>query len=318
MTITFLADGSSFQANIDWPAVKRAGFAGGTEKVSQGTTYANPFWPAARAALTALASPSFTPGAYHYLTAGNGAAQADWFARQAGPIPGFVIWCDLERAAAGLQPSVADSRAFVARVRQHYPGKRVGLYAGESFTGSASLTFADMLWTPHYVSGSGSPASLYQRVPASWWNAYGGLSPLLLQFSQSAPVPGVSGLADISAYRGTAAELHDALLGIKPAPKPKPDPAPTPQPEDTMLLNRGKNAVTPIVLVPGDKTLYLLGATPGAEVIVHFQGQPPETAKELYFKNGSEAFPVPTGGKCTGAEVTRVDGGPNDVGWRVV
>ena len=315
MTVTFAADGSSYQGQIDWVATKAAGFGAGTEKASEGTDYANPFWPAARAALGAVASPSFTPGAYHYLTAGNGAGQADWFARQAGPIPGFVIWCDLERATAGTQPTVADARDFVTRLRAHYPGKRIGLYASESFTGAAKLTFADMLWSPHYVEGTGTPPGLYREVPASWWDAYGGLTPALLQFSQSAPVPGVAGVADISAYRGTAAQLHDALLGIRPTPKPAPAPVQIPAPEDTMLLNRGKNAVTPIVLAPGDKTLYLLGSTPGAEVIVHFGGQSPETAKELYFKDGAEAFPVPAG--CTAAEVTRVDAGSNDVGWRV-
>ena len=113
-------------------------------------------------------------------------------------------------------------------------------------------------------------------------------------------------------------DLDESLLladFFDPRPAPKPAPAQTSAPEDTMLLNRGKNAVTPIVLAPGDKTLYLLGSTPGAEVIVHFGGQSPETAKELYFKDGAEAFPVPAG--CTAAEVTRVDGGTNDVGWRV-
>ena len=315
MAVTFFADASSYQQTVDWAALKKAGYGGGAEKCSQGLDYQNPYWPQARQVLGELAGPTWTPAVYHYLTAGNGAGQADWFARQAGPIPGFVIWCDLERATAGTQPTVADARDFVTRLRAHYPGKRIGLYASESFTGAAKLTFADMLWSPHYVEGTGTPPGLYREVPASWWDAYGGLTPALLQFSQSAPVPGVAGLADISAYRGTAAQLHDALLGIRPTPKPAPAPVQIPAPEDTMLLNRGKNAVTPIVLAPGDKTLYLLGSTPGAEVIVHFGGQSPETAKELYFKDGAEAFPVPAG--CTAAEVTRVDGGTNDVGWRV-
>lgn len=213
MTVTFAADGSSYQGTINWAAVKAAGYGAGTEKVTESADYVNPAWPAARAALGAAASPSFTPGCYHYLTAGNGAGQADWFASHAAAIPGFVIWVDLERAAAGPQPTVADARAFVTRLRVHYPGKRIGLYAGESFTGNAKLTFADMLWSPHYVEGTGTPAELYREVPASWWNAYGGLTPTLLQFSQSAEVPGVDGLADVSAYRGTPAQLHASLFG---------------------------------------------------------------------------------------------------------
>ena len=216
MTVTFAADGSSFQGAIDWPAVKAAGFGAGTEKVTQGTTYANPFWPAARAALTAAASPAFTPGCYHFLTAGNGAAQADWFHRHAGPIPGFVIWCDLERAPAGAQPTVADAHAFVSRLRLHYPSKRIGVYASASFTGTTPMLFADLLWTPHYVEGTGTPAALYKKVPAEWWAPVGGLRPVLLQFSPSAEIPGVKGLADVSAFRGTAAQMHAALTGTHP------------------------------------------------------------------------------------------------------
>lgn len=213
MTVTFAADGSSYQGNINWLALKTAGYGAGAEKVTQGTDYVNPFWVAARESLGAAASPTFTPGCYHYMTAGNGAAQADWFARHAGAIPGFIIWVDLERAASGPQPTAADARDFVTQARTHYPRKRIGLYAGASFTGNAKLTFADMLWSPHYVEGEGTAAELYREVPASWWNAYGGLTPTLLQFSQSAEVPGVDGLADVSAYRGTAAQLHAALFG---------------------------------------------------------------------------------------------------------
>lgn len=213
MTVTFFADASSFQQDVNWATLKAAGYGGGAEKCSQGLDYQNPFWPQARQILRELASPTWTPAVYHYLTAGDGAGQADFFATHAAAIPGFVIWVDLERAAAGPQPTVADARAFVTRLRVHYPGKRIGVYAGESFTGTASLTFADMLWSPHYVEGSGTPAQLYKEVPASWWEPYGGLAPTLLQFSQSAAVPGVEGLADVSAYRGSAAQLHTALFG---------------------------------------------------------------------------------------------------------
>lgn len=309
MTVTFHADASSFQGSVNWPAVKAAGFGGGSEKVSQGTTYANPYWPAARAALAALAGPEFTPGAYHYLTAGNGAAQADWFARQAGAIPGFVIWCDLERAAAGAQPSVADARAFAARVRQHYPGKRVGLYAAESFTGAASLTFADMLWSPHYVTGSGSPAALYQRVPASWWNAYGGLSPLLLQFSQSAPVPGVGGLADVSAYRGTPAELHDALLGIRPAPKPVPAAHAWKDPEP-MLMKRGAGAVTPLSL-PSGATKIVLTPEDTATVGVQTHDHGTNQVDLAWQPPGGKTVPIPGGVQFL--HLHRIDAGLGDV-----
>lgn len=205
--------------------------------------------------------------------------------------------------------SVAQAPAWVKRqlARGQY---RPVVYAQASSMGAllhaleaAGITRASVrLWAAHYGEGThicGPGTCKYPGIPAcdgtQWTSAALGRdldeSLLLADFFDLRPAP-------------------------KPAPQPKPAPAPTPSPEDTMLLNRGKNAITPIVLAPGDKTLYLLGATPGAEVIVHFGGQNPETAKELYFKDGSHALPVPAG--CTGAEVTRVDGGTNDVGWRVV
>ena len=65
------------------------------------------------------------------------------------------------------------------------------------------------------MEGGGTPAELYKEVPADWWAPVGGLHPVLLQFSQSATVPGVPGVADVSAYRGTAAHMHAALLGAR-------------------------------------------------------------------------------------------------------
>ena len=282
MTVTFHADGSSYQGNINWATVRKAGFGGGAEKVTQGTTYENPDWPAARAALLAEAGPEFTPGAYLYLTAGNGAGQADYFASKAGNIPGFVIWVDLERAA-GVSPSVTDARDCTARLRVHYPHNRVGIYAGESFTGTAYLTFADLLWSPHYVTGTGTPAAIYRSVPASFWDAYGGRTPVLLQFSQTATVPGVAGQADVSAFRGTAVQMRAALLGIAPpAPAPKPAPAPVPVPaadlEEPVLAN-GPKAQTLIVAPAGAKAIWF-------GVDNHLAGQP-AAALRIATKNGA-------------------------------
>ena len=301
MTVTFAADGSSFQGLIDWRETKAAGYGAGTEKVTQGLGYLNPYWPANRAALLAAAGPDFVPGAYHYLTAGDGAGQADFFAASAGPIPGFVIWCDLERATAGAQPTVADAHAFVSRLRMHYPAKRIGVYAGESFTGTASLRFADMLWSPHYVEGTGSPAELYKEVPASWWAPYGGLVPTLLQFSASAPVPGVKGLADISAYRGTAAQMHAALLGTR-KPLHRKDPP--------MLMKHGAGAVTPLALSEGEGQIVLV-AEDTATVIVQIHNHGDNEYNLTWQPEGARIVDIPAGVQAL--RLHRVDAGAGDV-----
>jgi hypothetical protein len=185
-------------------------------------------------ALLAEAGPEFTPGAYLYLEAGDGAGQAEFFALHAGSLPGFVIWVDLERSGSGASPSVNDAIDAVAQLRVNYPRNRIGLYANQSFTGPACLTFADLLWSPHYVDGSGTPEEVYRNVPASFWDSYGGMTPVMVQFSQTVMVAGVMGQADCSAFRGSAAQMRAALLGeVVP---PKPSPAPAISPEDAVLI----------------------------------------------------------------------------------
>jgi len=214
MTI-FGIDASSNTGSVGWAAVD-AGTGFGFEKVTEGTHYANPFWPAAREALDACAKATgLVPGAYLFLDAGApGAAQADWFASRAGNLDGFAIAADFERAPDG-PPSVQQARACVARLRQHYPGHPVGLYAPHWFTGGEDLTFGDWLWASSYVIGTGSPQALYAKVPGVFWAQYGGRSPLMLQFTSSARVPGVPGPCDCSAFKGTQADLRAAVLGKK-------------------------------------------------------------------------------------------------------
>lgn len=208
------------------------------------------------------------------------------------------IALDLEVSDGLPAAEVAAWGLSVLRQLERETGRRPYLYTFPNFAAAGNC--AGMESFPLWIADPSSPAGR-PMVPGPWktWSIH--------QFAITAGID-----RDAAAYPSLAA-MRTAMG--KPAPKPQPAPVPTLRPEDTMLLNRGKNAVTPIVLAPGDKTLYLLGATPGAEVIVHFGGQSPETAMELYFKNGAHAFPVPAG--CTGAEITRVDGGSNDVGWRV-
>ena len=68
---------------------------------------------------------------------------------------------------------------------------------------------------------------LYKSVPATWWAPYGGRSPLMLQFTSSATVAGVSGQVDCSAFLGTAAQLASHVLPKPPAPPAPPAPAVT-------------------------------------------------------------------------------------------
>jgi GH25 family lysozyme M1 (1,4-beta-N-acetylmuramidase) len=229
----FGIDASSFQGNVNW-AVTDESTEFGAEKVTEGTKYANPYWPAAKPALLARAKASgFIPLAYFFMDAtGTGTEQADWFAANAGDLTGFGIAIDLERAADG-SPTTAQAREAVARVREHYPHHPVGGYAPHWYTGSADLTFFDWTWASEYVAGSGTPQALYASVPSAWWAPYGGMTPLLLQFTSQAQVPGVAGPVDCSAFQSTAAALAGHVL-VKAAPPPPPA---TSSRSDDVLIN---------------------------------------------------------------------------------
>lgn len=220
MTI-FGIDAASFQGQVNWAEVD-AICAFGWEKVTESTGYANPQWPAAKAAMLARAEATgFSPGCYLFLHEGNGAGQADWFASQAGDLAGFGLAMDVEPSGAS-RPDHATALACVARLRLHYPRKPVGGYLPHWYWDATDTTLTDWLWASAYVPGTGSPATLYARLPASAWAPYGGRVPALHQFTSSAVVPGVGGLVDCSAYPGSPAGYAALTRGAVPVAPPAP------------------------------------------------------------------------------------------------
>jgi GH25 family lysozyme M1 (1,4-beta-N-acetylmuramidase) len=297
----FGIDASSYQGRVNWAAVD-ALTAFGSEKVTEGTGYTNPFWLAAKAAMQARAKATgFIPLAYHFLDAGPGAAQADHFAAVAGNLTGFGIVLDFERAPNG-PPSRASAVDCVNRLRHHYPGHPIGLYAPRWFTGNGDLTFGSWTWASSYVSGKDGPAALYGHVPASWWAAYGGHAPVLLQFTETGIVPGVSGLVDISAFRGTPDQLRAIVL-------PHTTPLPPRIPEDAVLLNRGQGAVTPVAIPKSADSLRFLAAGT-AELEVTFHGSAAQDVS-LSWAAGSHSLTPPK--DVYAALVKRKDAGSADV-----
>jgi lysozyme len=213
----FGIDAASFQGNVDWATVD-ASTSFGWEKVTQGTTYVNPTWAHAKTGMAARAARSgFVPGAYLFLEATDGASQAVWFHKHAGNLDGFAIAVDVE-PTTNSNPTLAQARACVAKLRQLYPGKPIVGYIPHWYWGGQDTTFVNVLWASNYVTAApGSPASMYSHVTAAQWVGYGGRNPALLQFTNQAVVPGVAGHVDCSAYKGTAGELRAQLLGV---PKP--------------------------------------------------------------------------------------------------
>lgn len=303
--VIFGIDASSAQQNVNWAATD-AVTAFGAEKVSEGVTYLNPYWPGAKALMALRAkADGFIPICYLFLDAGSGAAAADWFAQHAGPLNGFGIAVDLERAPNG-SPTLAEARDCVARLRQHYPGRPVGLYAPHWYVGAGDVSFGDWLWASNYVAHSGqSPADLYGHVSEGQWAAYGGKPVTLLQFTDAASVPGVARPVDCSAFRGTPAELRAIIL---PRTTPAPSPA-SPKDDAVMLLNRGNGAETPIAIPKGSSALRFVPSGT-AEIRVEFHGKGAQQLN-LSWGAGSHRVDVPDG--VHAALVFRADAGAGDV-----
>ncbi len=326
MTPKFLIDAASFQGTVNWWTVA-IGCSGGWEKVTQGTTYANPFWAAAQPAMAAQIAHGFTPGAYLFMEAGDGAAQADWFAARAGPLPGFGVAIDAEPsfglrrlahvfpevltagdeaaaratiARATSVPTLAEVRACKDRLAQHYPGKPVGGYLPHWFWGEQDTTFVDYLWASDYVLGQGRPQDLYQHVVPAQWAPYGGRAPALLQFTSSATVPGVNGLVDCSVYEGS--DLVTLMVGAA-APG-------LPGEEEDMGASWLPNArVAPLALPNGVKRLRFvgLGGTETLKVdwIMGVSPDAPTQTVDVSYAIGAAGLPVPA--NCTSARVVRAD-----------
>lgn len=211
----FIADASSNNGTVNWGHAKDGGLSGGIEKVTQGHNYVNPFWPGAKAQLADLArGEDWLSGAYLFMDGeSSGSTQAQFFIEHAGNLDEFFIMVDVERVS-GLSPTIEQAMECVRMLKRHFGRhKPIAGYAPHWYTGKAYLGFFDVLVASSYVGGTGTPGELYPRVPASWWEPYGGHQVDLLQFSPSVVMPGFQGPADCSAWRGTFPELRTALMG---------------------------------------------------------------------------------------------------------
>lgn len=210
MTI-YGVDVASYQGNVNWSSVYAAGIRFGFSKVTEATSYVNPTWTQNRAGMLGLGG-GFLGGAYHFLHGGSGAAQARYFLSKAGDVSKLAVALDVEASGA----DAATSREWVSEFKDKTGGHPVIGYCPRWYweqTGRPDLSFFDTVWQSAYVSGSGSPASLFGKVPASWWATFGNEPISILQFSSSGTVAGISGRCDVNAYRGSLDELRALALG---------------------------------------------------------------------------------------------------------
>lgn len=317
-------DVAGYQGLPNWPTVKAAGISFALSKVTQSTGYVNPSWSHNLSGMLGLGD-AFCPGAYHFLQQGTDpAAQARYFfAHLDGRQASLAVALDVE-PTTGSRPTASQARAWVAEFKKLTGGHPViGYFPGWYWSelGEPDLSFFDTLWQSHYVTASGSPAHIYGSVPASWWASYGGERVSILQYSDKATVPGISGGVDANAFKGTVADLRALALGT-PAPQPQPATV-----EDDMpngQLADGSKAITPIPVPAGYKKISFLGdnglqALPPAELRVAVHRKAGWRRYDVIVDSAKGHAEVVFDDPATtdGVSVQRSDDGAVHVGWVV-
>lgn len=193
---TFYPDIYSGQAGINL-----AGTLAVCAKATQGTNYQNPAYGKFKSDAQKTGAVFF---AYHFLIQGNAANQAKAYFNYAGDTPCMI---DMEPTGTS-KPTLADCAEFIHALRQ-LGGTTHLLYLPHWYwvdLGSPSLQpFADLRM--HLVSSNYTAYT--DNGPG--WAAYGGMTPVIWQFSSSIPFGGFK--VDFNAYKGNAVQLMNLASG---------------------------------------------------------------------------------------------------------
>jgi peptidoglycan hydrolase-like protein with peptidoglycan-binding domain len=199
MTI-FYPDVSSYQTGISF-----AGCVIAMVKATENNDYTNPDYEAAQ---KRAADAGAYLCAYHFLHAGNGAGQASYAFGVVGSDVPLMIDCEPAYNANGTiasAPQISDVVAFTNQYRA-LGGKVYLLYlpnwywSGDLNQASlASVIELGMLLVSSDYTG-------YSDTGPGW-NAYGGMTPVVWQYTSTATLNGVVNV-DMNAYQGTLASFQ--------------------------------------------------------------------------------------------------------------
>lgn len=205
MTI-FGTDVSSYQTGLDLSTVPDLSFV--IAKCSEGTYYTDTAYSGFRSQTTRLGKPFAW---YHLVSSEPAVAQvAHTLACVGDPtLPGMI---DCEKAGDGSEPSWAQIQDYVHAATDAGLNLKL-MYLPEwywSQIGSPDLTPLEGIVS--LVSSSYSGGSAYPGDTSAWWGSYGGMAPVLWQYTDSHPA-GASFAAglDFNAYRGSVADLTSLL-----------------------------------------------------------------------------------------------------------
>jgi peptidoglycan hydrolase-like protein with peptidoglycan-binding domain len=199
MTI-FFPDVSGYQVGISF-----SGCVIAMVKATENNNYTNPDYAAAKVR-AAHAGAYFC--AYHFLHAGNGAGQASYAHGRVGSGVPLMIDCEPTYNSNGTiasAPQISDVVAFVNQFRalggtvhllylpHWYWQGNLGQVSLAAVTGLGMLLVSSD-YTAYSDTGPG-------------WAAYGGMTPLIWQYTSTATLNGVSNV-DMNAYQGSLADFQ--------------------------------------------------------------------------------------------------------------
>lgn len=204
-----------------------------------GSTFTNPLY---HQQIKAVEQAGMVPGVYHFLVENNpgnpaaGAkAQVNHFLKTVGTVRNRIVAIDFEAynpPYGYLSPSNATLRHFIAELRKRGISKPIVVYSGQGYWNSgvpsgALRTYGESLvaWDAYYPLGfpTGQYGStLYQRsLRYGWGKRWGGVEPLMWQFTSTGRIDGFSRGVDVNAFQGTPEQLNRLARGGNP---PAPDP----------------------------------------------------------------------------------------------
>lgn len=210
-------------SNNNWTATQDAlaflqqlvpqGFSGICHKVSEGSYYEDPYWPAVKQWCAANDLPAL---GYHYVTTDDPALQArTWLANQGGTLA-MLDWENNSGDRTNLIAVVdAFNTAGVTIQLGYYPR-----WYWNQMGGGDLSELADALVSSGYPDGVGYAWTIYTNSggdTGSGWAPYGDTAPAAWQFTDRADVAGF--VVDCNAYLGAdLSVLFGATTASTPAP----------------------------------------------------------------------------------------------------
>lgn len=210
MTTIFGTDISSFQSGLDLSRLTFASFV--IAKTTEGTYYTDADYDGWRRQAAALGK---TFAWYAFMSGEDVHAQVAHCLAHVGDktLPGML---DVE-PTGNYTPTLAQALAWIDAA--HAAGLNLRLayiprwlhqqWGSPSLSGLSSRDVN--LVSSSYPGGSGTPEALYPGDAANGWRPYGGVTPLIYQFTSQASDGGMD--LDYNAFRGTLAELQQILGG---------------------------------------------------------------------------------------------------------